>query len=142
MTLTERDRYAALLRDKGLRATPQRIELLAALTSIGRPAGTPELAKRVRKGSMDTATMYRGLESLAEAGLVRRLNLRHGHTDYELAGRAGHHHHAVCTRCGKTEEFEWCPPPTLAPAVLKKTKGFAKLDEHALELFGVCVRCT
>lgn len=128
-----------MLRDKGLRATGQRVELMELLAKRKGPAGVADLLK---KGSgMDTATLYRGLEALVEAGIVRRVDLRHGHADYELAEGGEHHHHIVCTKCGRVEEFDWCPDKKAEKAILGRAKSFSTLADHAFEFFGLCKRC-
>lgn len=131
----------ALLKAKGLRATPQRLALLACLTKAKGPASIAELQALEEGEGMDTATFYRGVESLVSAGLVRKVNLNHGHTDYELSTEGDHHHHLVCTNCSTIEDFDWCPEPDLEKKILKKSARFAQVDEHALELFGLCKRC-
>jgi Fe2+ or Zn2+ uptake regulation protein len=133
--------YASLLRERGLKATPQRLQLLALLSRAKRPVSIPELQAGAEGGGMDTATFYRGLETLTAATLVRKVDLRHGHTDYELMENGKHHHHLVCTICGHIEKFTWCPDNKLRKQILKQTKGFTGLDDHSLEFFGVCKKC-
>jgi Fe2+ or Zn2+ uptake regulation protein len=133
--------YETLLREHGLRATQQRIALLRELGVADRPLGIGELQERIHAGSMDTVTFYRILETLTEAGLVRKVNLRHGHMDYEFVREGEHHHHVACTKCGDVESFEWCPDTNLRASILRKTKRFSTINDHALEFFGVCDRC-
>lgn len=133
--------HQTLLKDVGLRATSQRLSLLACLEKAKGPASIAELQALEAGKGMDTATFYRGIESLVSVGLVRKVNLNHGHTDYELSTEGDHHHHLVCTKCSTTEDFDWCPELELAKKILKKSKYFAQVNEHALELFGLCKRC-
>lgn len=123
---------ATLLRERGLKATPARLRVLSALAGLHKPAGIQELSSAANLRAMDTVTLYRALDAFMKAGLVREVNLRHGHADYELAD--WHHHHAVCTSCGTVEDLDWCPVG-VAPV-----KRFAVID-HALELFGLCRAC-
>lgn len=127
----------ALLRDAGLRATRQRIALLASLRKVDVPRAVEDIVS-VSKGAFDTATAYRVLEAFREAGLVRRIELAQGRALYEAAG--AHHHHAVCTVCGKIVDVEACLPKSLDEQV-RKAAGFARIDDHALEFFGVCSKC-
>lgn len=141
MKNTTESNYETLLRTHGLRATIQRVALVREMDRADRPLGIGELQERVSTGSIDTVTFYRILEALTEAGLVRKVNLRHGHMDYELVRSEDHHHHMVCTKCGTIESFDWCPDTRLRASILKKTKHFSSIDDHALEFFGVCDQC-
>ena len=51
------------------------------------------------------ATVYRQLNALAEAGEADTVRLE-GQQLFRLCGDDGHHHHLVCTNCGKTVEIE------------------------------------
>lgn len=51
------------------------------------------------------ATVYRQLNSLAESGAVDTIRLD-GQQLFRLCGDDAHHHHMVCTGCGRTVEIE------------------------------------
>jgi Fur family ferric uptake transcriptional regulator len=100
-----------------------------------------DLQKKAGKERVDSVTLYRSLETLMEKSLVRPVDLRHGHTDYELVQEGKHHHHIVCEKCGAIEDFEWCPDEALKNKILKNTTNFKKLTDHSLEFFGICKKC-
>ncbi len=130
-----------MLRSANLKATPGRLALLKALGAAKEPLGIPALRKKLgAKEQMDTVTIYRALEALRTAGLIRLADLRHGHQDYELARSGEHHHHLVCEGCGVLEAIP-CPVPGVEGKVPRSAKGFARLSDHAFELFGTCNAC-
>jgi Fur family ferric uptake transcriptional regulator len=133
--------HATLLRSHGLKATPQRLLVLRLLTGSKKPVSIIDLQKKAGKEQVDSVTLYRSLETLMEKSLVRPVDLRHGHTDYELVQEGKHHHHIVCEKCGAIEDFEWCPEEVLKNKILKNTSNFKKLTDHSLEFFGVCKKC-
>ena len=51
------------------------------------------------------------LEALANKNIIRRVDLGHSHTHYEMEKK--HHHHVVCTDCGDVEDVVACPLPVL-----------------------------
>jgi Fe2+ or Zn2+ uptake regulation protein len=64
---------------------------------------------------------------------------------YELTEElTEHHHHLICTRCGKVEDVTI--PPDLETTMdrtlykLAKRSGFAKV-RHRLDLIGTCRTC-
>lgn len=125
------------LREKGLRATPQRVALLSLLEAAQKPIGVEELVKK-GKSAFDTATAYRVLNAFTAQGLARRIELSHGRAYFENA--QGHHHHAVCRTCGKIADVEACLPRGLDDRVTQAV-GFARIEDHALEFFGICAPC-
>jgi Fur family ferric uptake transcriptional regulator len=126
------------IRSTGLRATRQRVALLSALESAPAPRAVEELAA-LSGGEYDLATAYRMLAAFETAGLARRIDLGQGRALFESASMH-HHHHAVCRLCGAIRDVEACLPPGIDERV-RKASGFASIDEHALEFFGICARC-
>jgi Fe2+ or Zn2+ uptake regulation protein len=92
------------LRAAGSRATPGRLALLAALERARRPLAVAELEALLPR--LNPATLYRALEALAGAGLLRR-GMKEGVARYEYARRP-HHHHLVCTDCGFSPSCRAC----------------------------------
>jgi Fe2+ or Zn2+ uptake regulation protein len=52
---------------------------------------------------------------------------------------ATHHHHVVCSRCASATEIGDLGLGTVAREVARRT-GY-RIDEHRLELFGLCPAC-
>ncbi|MFK5281494.1 Fur family transcriptional regulator, partial [Lacticaseibacillus paracasei] len=47
-----------------------------------------------------------------------------------------HHHHFICTNCGKVIELKMCPLNYFE----KQVPG-AKIQSHNFELYGLCAEC-
>ena len=126
------------------RYTSGRRTLVELLHSAGRPLEIVELAGAPNK--LPVSSIYRNLVVLEQAGAVTRYpGAGGGHARYELSEElVGHHHHLVCSRCGRIED-DPVPPEvdaglsTLLDAVAART-GFTVTD-HRLELRGLCERC-
>jgi Fur family ferric uptake transcriptional regulator len=95
-------------------------------------------AARARRPGVGRATVFRTLEVLAELGIVERLDLPNGEHAY-VGCEPSHHHHVVCSRCGRTSEVDDAGLRSMTGAV-ERTTGF-RVDTHRLELFGVCPAC-
>lgn len=132
--------FAALLREKGLRATTGRLALLRTLAEQDAPASIERIAELL-PARLDTVTLYRALEALRTAGLVERTDLGHGHAHYELLAGRPHHHHAICRSCGTVEDVEIPHAARPEKEAEARTKRFAAIDSYALEFYGTCVAC-
>ncbi len=95
-------------------------------------------AARARRLGVGRATVFRTLEVLAELGVVERLDLPSGEHAYVGCAPA-HHHHVVCSRCGRTNEIDDAGLRAVMREVARQT-GY-RIDEHRLELFGLCPAC-
>jgi Fur family ferric uptake transcriptional regulator len=84
-------------------------------------------------------TVYRHLQSLADAGEVDVLRTDDGEAVYRRCAAEDHHHHLVCRVCGTTVEVTGPAVETWADEVAKK-HGFRDVS-HTVEVFGTCRAC-
>lgn len=129
--------FKKILRDAGLKSTSQRLAVIKILSEIKHPETAQEIHKRLKK--LDLVTLYRTLTSFEKSQIVRRVDLHKDAVYYEL--NVNHHHHIVCTNCGKLEDFELCDMDKLTKRIVAKASNFKTVSEHSLELFGVCNTC-
>lgn len=95
-------------------------------------------AARARRLGVGRATIFRTLEVLEDLGAVERLDLPSGEHAY-VGCEPAHHHHVVCSRCGRTDEIDDAGLRTIVEDVARRT-GY-RVDDHRLELFGLCPAC-
>lgn len=131
------------LKAHGVRLTPQRQEVLRILMEAGEGEehySAEEIWNRVqhRYSTVSFDTIYRTLHLLIRYGLVSELDFADGCRRFEFAGK-GHHHHLVCLKCGRAEEFFFCPEECLA-RVQAERPGF-QIAGHAFKIYGYCQRC-
>lgn len=129
-----------LLKENRLRVTPARVAVLDLFGSTCAPLTADDIAHKTTDTKINLVTIYRTLESLEKAGLLRQVDLRRGAICYERTDT--HHHHIVCTDCGAIEEIDVCDQEQLAKDALKSSKKFKRINQHALEFFGICSSCT
>jgi Fe2+ or Zn2+ uptake regulation protein len=139
------DEVAALLRRVGQRFTSGRREMVDALARLDRPVTVPELIASAP--SVATSSAYRHMTVLEQAGVVHRIVLGGDeHARFELAEALTdhHHHHLICSRCGKVDDFN--VPAKLERAVadsldeIASTTGF-KATDHRFDVIGLCATC-
>jgi Fur family ferric uptake transcriptional regulator len=132
--------FKTQLHKNNLKATPGRLALLDVFEHARKPLNIQEIISAFRLGGeADTATIYRNIEALKELGVLVQVDFRERAASYELASK-GHHHHAVCEKCGKVSDIEKCSIGSLEKLILKHG-SFASINSHSLEFFGICNTC-
>ncbi|WP_203567114.1 Fur family transcriptional regulator [Aestuariimicrobium ganziense] len=123
-----------------VRDTRQRraVRELMASTDAFRTAQQVHDDLRAAGESVGLATVYRTLQSLAEAGEVDALRQPEGEMAYRRCSD-GHHHHLICRNCGRTVEISATEVERWAERVASQ-HGFRDAG-HELEMFGLCDRC-
>lgn len=91
-----------------------------------------------RRLGIGRATVFRAIELLESVGAVERVDLQSGDHAY-VACVATHHHHVICTSCAGSAEIGDLGLGAVAREVARRT-GY-RVDEHRLELFGLCPDC-
>ena len=128
-----------LLKSIGYKKTPARLSVLDLLKEYTKPLTIKEIMSKLDSRKIDQVTVYRILNIFKDAGIVRQIDFQHGHAHFELKG-GNDHHHIICARCGKVEDLK-CELEELTKKILKKSKNFSFINDHNLELFGICKKC-
>ncbi len=132
------DKYAVLLKTKGLKVTSPRVTVLDIFNqSQARHLSAEDVYKKVleHEGDIGLATVYRVLTQFAEVGILVATNFETGKTTFEL-NEGGHHDHLVCLSCGSVVEFH-DPDVEARQEEIAKKHGF-KLINHSMSLYGLC----
>lgn len=138
---SKKDNRALLgrLRGAGYKATKSRVAVLGILEKNRKPLSVQKIMQALKGSTIDQATVYRTLNTLTRAEMVRRVDLEHGHAHYELRDESDHHH-VVCTICHRIEDVNDCDLRTMTRQALRQSQ-FAEISRHSLEFFGVCRGC-
>jgi Fur family ferric uptake transcriptional regulator len=130
----------AVLEAAGHRLTGQRRALADLVAGRRGPFNAADLVAdaSVRRLDVGRATIFRFLDLLADLGAVERVDLPGGGHAY-VACEPAHHHHVICSRCGRSTEIA---DGVLRDAVrdVESVTGF-RVDSHRLELYGLCPAC-
>ena len=128
------------LSQKGCRITPQRLMILEAIEGASGHISAEEIYQDIRKRypGLNISTVYRTLELLKEMNLVTETDMGDGRVRFHSLGHE-HHHHLVCSKCGKVIDLD---EGTLSPLtdVLSQKYGF-RADLKHLAIFGRCKNC-
>jgi Fur family ferric uptake transcriptional regulator len=138
--MVDRSPLVAALERAGYRLTEPRRAVAELISDRAGHFSAADLVSdaRARRLGIGRATIFRTLDLLSELGVVDRIDLPTGEHAY-VGCAPTHHHHVVCSRCGRTAEIEDAGMRTVVREVARRT-GF-RVDEHRLELFGLCPAC-
>ncbi|KAA2238290.1 Fur family transcriptional regulator [Salinarimonas soli] len=136
-------RAEAACRARGVRLTPIRRDVLAALYATHKPLGAYDLVEALRRDgerALAPISIYRALDFLMEQGLAHRLASRnafvacpHGHGPCDLVA------FLICETCGGVDELSSEPLSAALRGLLARER-FAPRTQ-VLEIAGRCSHC-
>ncbi|MEN3008230.1 Fur family transcriptional regulator [Pseudothermotoga sp.] len=122
---------ADLLRSKGLKVTPQRVEIIRFLqTNRVHPTAQQIYEHVLRKvGSVSFTTIYNTIHVLEQMGQIRKIPITETTTIFDVD--TSDHGHFVCEVCGTVYDVSY-NVSLQTPGVIKRTD---------LIVHGICEKC-
>jgi Fur family ferric uptake transcriptional regulator len=131
----------AALHRAGYRLTGPRRAVAELIAVQGGHFTAADLAGKAAALRLDIgrATIFRTLEALEIVGAIERIDLPSGDHAYITCEPAAHHHHVVCSRCGRANDVDDAGLAAVVARIAIET-GY-RISNHRLELFGLCPAC-
>jgi Fur family ferric uptake transcriptional regulator len=129
------------LRRHGYKITPQRRIVINAIIDNREhmtPAAIHKCVLREHPG-IGLVTIYRTLEVLSELGLICEVHAGGSCRSYLVRRPSEHHHHLICSDCGKVVDFTDCGLEEMERKLSQATNF--KINGHLLEFLGQCREC-
>ncbi|KPK64609.1 ferric uptake regulation protein [candidate division WOR_3 bacterium SM23_42] len=137
-------------RGHGYRITVAREAILDVLSQTEEHLSAEDVYLTVHKSypNVGLTTVYRTLELLVHIGLVFKFDFGDGRARYELSeGPKGtrHHHHLVCTNCGRVIDYTDFIDDEIE-LLGRAEKGLSdkfnfRITNHLIQFYGLCDRC-
>ncbi|MGQ9616695.1 MAG: Fur family transcriptional regulator [Spirochaetota bacterium] len=138
------------IRGAGYRLTVPRQVILQILSESSSHMSAEDIYFEVHRKypAIGLTTVYRTLELLVQMGLVSKFDFGDNRARYEFSDGPGawrHHHHLVCTSCGRIIDYTDFIDDELE--LLGKTeKGLSekynfKITNHIIQFYGLCEKC-
>jgi len=131
----------AAMGDAGYRVTEPRRAVASLVTRRDGHFTAADLIEDARARELDIgrATIFRSLDLFTELEVLERIDLPSGDHAYVACEPRIHHHHMVCSGCGRVVEVN---DVGLADAVERIERGTSwQVESHRLELYGRCPSC-
>jgi len=132
----------ALARERRLRLTPRRREVLKIIARSHRPLGAYDVLAalgRAGRGTPKPPTVYRALEFLLAQGLVHRIDSRNAFVACFRPARAHRAHFFLCEICGCASEVH-SEDLGHALGACARDAGFT-VKRETVEIIGKCRNC-
>lgn len=132
------DAIVQVLKEKGLRVTPQRYAVYANLLSRTDHPTVEHLLQDLNQDFpiSSQATVYSSLQALRDVGLVREVLLEEGVSRYDA--NVDPHHHFRCCHCGEIEDIPW---DCFQEISLNNLRPGLKAQSYEVTVSGLCERC-
>ena len=128
-----------LLKERGLRMTPQRRAIVSEVMRTQGHIAPAEISRRIQ-GEMpgvNASTIYRTLALLEEVGVLQHSHLETG-AEYHKADEA-QHVHLTCHRCGRDDALSLTEAEKLGDLIHRHHGFVADLTHFAIT--GLCADC-
>jgi Fur family transcriptional regulator, peroxide stress response regulator len=129
-----------VLRNKGYKATPQRIAICSiAMLSREHPTAK-SIYDRIKKvhPTVSLATVYKTLEVLRELNLIQELNFPKGQARFDSYTKP--HVNLICLECGNIEDLDDPTAKEISEKVSTSTKF--KPSGQRIDIYGTCLKCS
>ncbi len=114
-----------IIKDKNLKLTPARVEILEILVEQNRPISYEDIRYKL---SMDKATFYRNISKFEESSIIRSFEANDKKRYFSL--EENFHPHFVCTKCNTIS--------CLSDKNLINMEGY-KIESIIIK--GICPKC-
>ncbi|SFI72584.1 Fur family transcriptional regulator [Thermoflavimicrobium dichotomicum] len=127
----------AILKKNGYKYTDKRELMLHIFLKEGRYLTAKEVLDHMQQDypGLSFDTIYRNLSLFERLGIIEGTEWD-GERRYRIHCKSDHHHHLICTECGKTKTLHVCP----MNAILGKPQDF-EITGHKFEIYGRCAEC-
>lgn len=128
-----------ILKQEGYKLTDKREEILVFFDKHKRYVSAKEVLEfmKTKHPGLSFDTIYRNLSLFATLHILEATELQ-GEKHFRLScDHNTHHHHFICTDCGKTKTIHACPM-----AMLGDSLEHFDITGHKFEVYGTCNECT
>ena len=133
------DKYENILKESGLKATYQRMSILAVLDKMGH-GSIDEIYEEVKKSypTISLATVYKNILTMVDNSVVTEVPIAGSKSKYEL--KKADHIHLICSKCGDVKDLEMDSNISNDMKNVVNNSDF-KPETTQLNIYGLCKEC-
>lgn len=128
-----------ILRENGLKVTPQRLAVYEVLESDNDHPNAEAIYDKLhhRYPTMSLATVYKSLEVMVKIGLIKQINV--GEDSFRYDARSVNHSHVRCVSCGAVNDVFDIDDSEILASVARKTSFV--ISDRQFYFYGKCPSC-
>jgi Fe2+ or Zn2+ uptake regulation protein len=134
------ERYVKLLKNKNLKITHHRLEILAYLDTHHNHPTAEDIFQHLKKKNpgLSRTTVYNNLDTLTQSHIIQRLTICP--TEHRYDFNQGSHHHFICKECGAIYDINVACP------IEGKIRSYLADNGHKINevhgyFKGICKEC-
>ena len=129
-------KYVDLLREKSIKITSQRLEILRYLDNTRKHPTAYQIYSDLKKNNpaLSKTTVYNSLEILKNNNIIQSISITGSELRYDINSKM--HHHFLCKKCGRIIDID-----ITCPNIGKTLKLGHKIDEVHGYFKGTCNEC-
>jgi Fur family peroxide stress response transcriptional regulator len=133
------DELISVLKAKGYRMTPQRLELVRIIAASNGHPSAAQIYETIKHQfpSMSQATVYNTLALLKDMNQILEIDL-HGDSHYD-GNRSEPHPHIICIECNQIVDGDFDLDVEMIKR-LEETSGF-QITRSQFSFYGLCPNC-
>jgi Fur family peroxide stress response transcriptional regulator len=128
------------LRNKGYRATPQRIAICRIALGSRQHPSAQSIYEEVKKihPTVSLATVYKTLQVLRDLDLVQELNFPKGQARFDSYMKP--HINLICMQCGNIIDLN----DLITKEIIKRVAAATKFKPNGqrIDVYGICQKCS
>jgi Fur family ferric uptake transcriptional regulator/Fur family peroxide stress response transcriptional regulator len=131
--------YAEIIKKSGLKATFQRMTILAVLDEMGH-ATIEEIYESVKKThpTLSLATVYKNIINMVEQEIITEVPIASRKSKYEL--KKDDHIHLICEECNSVIDLTDSSEAYLSIRKLSESVNF-RMFSAQINIYGICKDC-
>lgn len=135
------ERFESFLRNNGLKPTIERKAIFEEVVSTDGLFEADDLLAILKRKKIKTsrATIYRVLELLCRAGVIRKVCAREAHVHFQKISDRPRLERMICLKCGATNEFFVTGLSEIHHNICRQFNF--RMTDYCFQLFGFCEQC-
>ncbi len=133
------DVFVMACREKGIRLTPQRLEIFKELSKSTDHPPAEALHHRLILGmpTLSLDTVYRTLGTFSKLGLINKVETSESQAHFEVSYTQ--HHHLICRKCHEIIDFQWQHIDNAS--LPEEVHSWGRIDRKNIVVYGTCHKC-
>lgn len=142
MQIQRKEDIKDLLKNNSLKVTSHRVDILLKIAKAKVPLSAQAITESLNNNKeVDQSTIYRNLNELEKAELIRKYSYGNNSFIYEIATHSPKNQ-IICQRCGAVESFSAAVFADQIKKTIRRSKKFKNSPTADVHVYTLCKNCS